>query len=149
MSYDKEFLTIFNEHYPFERYILKNPKPIGNLFDDAILTEIFVPATEIKPIVDNGQLICFTNISKDDIYLKLQTHSGEIRMGYWDFAKHIRENIIDIIITDFGQYEWECLYVDHEDNEDLLNLLQNQKDIILSRYTSCNIKDTSNSEFIK
>jgi hypothetical protein len=149
MSYDKEFLAIFNEHYPFERYILKKPKPIGNLFDDAVLTEIFVPATEIKPIVDNGQLICFTNIPKDEIYLKLQTHGGEIRMGYWDFAEHIRENIRDIIITDFGQYEWECLYVDHEDNEDLLNLLQNQKDIISSRYTLCNIKDTSNSEFIK
>jgi hypothetical protein len=70
-------------------------------------------------------------------------------MGYWDFAEHIRENIRDIIITDFGEYEWECLYVDHEDNEDLLNLLQKQKGIISSHYTLCNIKDTSNSEFIK
>jgi hypothetical protein len=44
---DKEFIDVFNEYYPFERYILKNPKSIENLFDDLLLTEIFVPKTEI------------------------------------------------------------------------------------------------------
>jgi len=43
MDYDREFLSVFNEYYPFERYIVKDPKSITYLFDDAILTEIFVP----------------------------------------------------------------------------------------------------------
>ena len=49
-TYDEQFLNVFNSYYPFERYIIKDPKPIGNLFEDALLTEIFIPLTEIKPI---------------------------------------------------------------------------------------------------
>ena len=41
-DYDKEFLSVFNEYYPLERYILKEPGSLGNLFDDLLLTEIFV-----------------------------------------------------------------------------------------------------------
>jgi len=64
-NYDEEFLNTFNECYPFERYIIKEPKSIGNLFDDAVLTEIFVPYTEIKPVVDdNGELLFFTKINQ-------------------------------------------------------------------------------------
>ena len=84
-NYDKEFLNTFNECYPFERYIIKEPKSIGNLFDDAVLTEIFVPYTEIKPILnDNGRLISFTKINKDEIYVKLRTIAGEIRFSYFE-----------------------------------------------------------------
>ena len=32
-------------------------------------------------------------------------------MAYYDFNDHIREEIRNIIISDFGGYEWECLYV--------------------------------------
>ena len=49
-NYDKEFLNTFNECYPFERYIIKEPKSIGNLFDDAVLTEIFVPHTVMTTV---------------------------------------------------------------------------------------------------
>lgn len=28
MSYDTDFINSFNEYYPFERYIVKNPKKI-------------------------------------------------------------------------------------------------------------------------
>lgn len=101
MNYDKEFLSVFNEHYPFERYIVKEPKPIGNLFDDAFLTEIFVPETEIKPI---------------------------------------RLEIIDIIVEDLGKYEYECLYVDYEDREDLKNALVEQRNLIIKKYGECTIK---------
>ena len=47
---DKEFINTFNEYYPFERYIVKEPKKINYLFDDVLLTELFVPSTEIKPV---------------------------------------------------------------------------------------------------
>ena len=143
-DYDKEFLNVFNEYYPFERYILKNPKPIGNLFDEALLEEIFIPQTEIEPILgDNGsKLISFTSIDKDNIYIKIKTGAGVIRLGYFDFNQAIRENIRNIIIDDFGQYEWEGLFVDHEDLGKLQEIILEQKYLIEQKYTLCNVKNT-------
>lgn len=142
MDYDKEFLNTFNECYPFEIYIIKEPKPIGNLFDDAYLTEIFVPDTKIEPILDdNGNLITFTKINHDEVSVKLRTKAGEIRFCYFDFAPHIREEIRYIFMKDFGQYEYECLYVDYEDTEDLERTLNEQKLLITEKYGKCISKE--------
>ena len=46
---DEEFVHEFNTYYPFERYIFNNPKPLGNLFDDAVVPFDFRP---VKPISD-------------------------------------------------------------------------------------------------
>lgn len=140
-SYDREFLNIFNEAFPFERYIVKEPKPIGNLFDDAVLTEIFVPYTEIKPIVsDDGCFIAHTQINPNDVYIKIKGNAGEMRFGYFDFEEHIREQIRYIMIEDFGNYEYECLYVDREDLTDLKKELEIQKNLIQEKYGECKIK---------
>jgi len=140
-DYDKEFLTVFNEYYPFERYILENPKSIGNLFDDLLLTEIFIPKTEIEPIFgENGHIIMFTEINSDNIYVKVKGCAGEMRIGYFDFAEHIRENIRDFFIKDIGDYVYECLFVEHEDLSQLKNKLELQKELITSKYGECNIK---------
>lgn len=40
--YDKNFINTFNEYYPFEKLIIKEPKQINYLFDDVLLTEIFI-----------------------------------------------------------------------------------------------------------
>lgn len=151
-TYDKDFIYTFNEYYPLERYIIKNPKPINYLFDDALLTEIFIPATEIKPIMNSDGEFSgrWTNINNDEIYVKIQGKAGTMRFSYFDFSESIREEIRHIFYEDFGQYEWECLYVEHEDNESLLKLLREQKDIILKYYDFCNIKeDTPDAEFLK
>lgn len=142
MSYDEDFLTIFNEYYPFERYIVREPKSIGNLFDDALLLEVFVPNTEIKPILNPDGSICrWTRINQDEVYIKIKGPAGVMRMRYYDFNSGIREEIFNIIYNDFGDYEWECLYVDHEDQEDLKNLLLDQRKKILEKYGKCNIRD--------
>lgn len=145
MNYDKEFLSTFNEFYPFERYILKTPKSINYLFDDAVLLEIFVPATEIKRIKDEYIGEYYTKIEEDDIYVKIQGPAGVMRMAYYDFAEHIRENIRVIVMEDFGQYEWQSLYVEYDDEEndydDLKELLLTQKKLILEKYGICNIKN--------
>lgn len=138
---DKEFIGTYNEYYPFERYILKNPKKINYLFDDALLCELFIPSTEIKPIMYEGEFVGFTRINDDDIYIKLKTSSGEIRMAYYDFNDHVREEIRHIIISDFGGYEWECLYIENEDDDDLAIALQLQKKLIEEKYGTCNVKD--------
>lgn len=138
---DKEFIGTYNEYYPFERYIVKNPKQINYLFDDALLCELFVPSTEIKPIMYEGEFVGFTRINDDDIYIKLKTSAGEIRMAYYDFNDHVREEIRRIIISDFGGYEWECLYVEHEEDDDLAIALQLQKKLIEEKYGTCNVKD--------
>ena len=58
------------------------------------------------------------------------------------FGNHIREEIRHIIVSDFGYYEWECLYVEHEnENNDLATALQIQKKLIEEKYGACNVKD--------
>lgn len=145
----EEFINEFNEYYPFERYIVKNPKSFVYLFDDALLTELFIPSTEIKPIVLDDQFMGFTKIPKNEIYVKVKGPSGEMRFALFDFADAVIEDIIWIVISDFGGYEWESLYVDHEgDNEDLKIALLEQKRLIEEKYGECNVKDTINAELL-
>lgn len=150
--YDEQFISEFNSYYPLERYIVKNPKSIDPIFDDLLLVEMFVPSTEIKPVfTDDNQFLGHTKVNDDDVYVKLQTPSGDvIRIGFWDFESHIRENIRDIIYFDFGGYEWEALYVEHEDDDDegLKKVLLEQQKLILEKYGTCNVKDTASSNLI-
>ena len=145
----RDFINVFNEYYPFERYIVKTPKSIVYLFDDALLTELFIPSTEIKPIVLDGQFIGHTNVPKNEIYVKVKGSAGEMRFALFDFADAVIEDILYIIVSDFGGYEWEGLYVDHEDdNEDLKTALLEQKRLIEEKYGECGIKDTINAELL-
>ena len=133
MNADNDFINIFNEFYPFERYIVRTPKSIEPVFDDLILTEIFVPK------------------KNDEVYVKVKGVAGEIRIGYFDFAPHIREAIRNIVITDFGHYEWQSLYVQDEDEElpELEKVLSEQKALIEKKYEECVIKDdTPNTRFV-
>ncbi|MBR4590124.1 MAG: hypothetical protein IKO36_05600 [Bacteroidaceae bacterium] len=141
MQEDYDFINLFNEYYPFERYIVINPKPIDYLFDDALLIEIFAPYTEIKPVINNGHLNGFTSINEDEVYVKIKGKAGEMRFSYFSFSENVRETIRDIIINDIGQYEYESLYVEHENGEpELANKLKQQKELITKKYGECNIK---------
>ena len=144
MEYDREFIDIFNEYYPFERYIIKEPKRINYLFDDVVLTELFIPSTEIKPCVDDeGIFHGFSQVNTDEIYVKLKCGEVEFRMAYYDFATHIREEIRCILYQDFGKYAWESLYVDYDEEDAYIELkeaLSIQKQLITNKYGKCNIK---------
>jgi hypothetical protein len=145
----EEFVNVFNEYYPFERYIVKTPKSIVYLFDDAQLTELFMPSTEIKPIVLDGQFIGFTKFPKNEIYVKVKGSAGEMRFALFDFADSVIDDIMCIVISDFGGYEWESLYVEHDDgSEDLKIALLEQKRLIEEKYGECNVKDTINAELL-
>lgn len=145
----EEFVNVFNEYYPFERYIVKTPKSIVYLFDDAQLTELFMPNTEIKPIVLDGQFMGFTKFPKNEIYVKVKGTAGEMRFALVDFADSVIDDIMCIVISDFGGYEWECLYVEHEDEtEDLKIALLEQKRLIEEKYGECGIKDTINAKLL-
>jgi hypothetical protein len=65
-----------------------------------------------------------------------------MRICYFDFNDHVREEIRNIFILDFGDYEYESLYVDHEDddNSTLIAVLNRQKKLIKEKYGICNIK---------
>ena len=150
-SYDEDFLKAFNECYPFERYIFKDPKPLGMTFDDVLLTEIFVPYTEIKPMFnEDGSFSRYTKIPYNEVFVKVIGNAGEMRIGYLDFEEHIRENIRDIFIVDFGKYEYECLYVDHEEegNASLIEVLNTQKALIKEKYGECHIKTSLRDNLI-
>ena len=148
-SYDEEFLKTFNECYPFEKYIFNEPKSLGMSFDDMLLTEIFVPYTKIKPILnEDGSFIRYTEIPYNEVFVKVVGNAGEMRIGYLDFETHIRENIRDNFFLDFGEYEYECLYVDYEDNASLIEVLNTQKSLIKEKYGECNIKPSVHDNLV-
>lgn len=141
---EEYFISVFNEGYPFERYIFKEPVKINALFDDLFLTELFIPSTEIKPILDStGDLMGFTEIPLNEIYVKVKGKFGEARLSFFDFADDIREEIRYSLIMDFGQYEWESLYVqgDDDDDEMLKDAIEGQRVLIEKKYGVCNIKE--------
>ena len=82
-----------------------------------------------------------TQVNDDDIYVKLKCGDVEFRMAYYDFNSHIREEIRNIIINDFGLYEFECLYVENEDCSLLSKALKEQFNLITNKYGKCKIKD--------
>lgn len=148
---ENEFINTFNTHYPFERYIFKNPVQVNSLFDDLVVVELFIPSTEIKPVFDDeGRLYTFTRIPTDEIYVKLRNKNcqGTFRLAYFDLSESIREDIEYYMVRDFGDYAWECLYVQFDDNSlnDLREALQIQKTLIENSYGICNIKPSCITE---
>lgn len=140
---DDNFFSVFNSYYPFDRYILKKPGQINYIYDDLVLTELFIPGTKIEPVVRDGKLVDWTDLSIDDIYVKLKTKAGEVRLAYFDFADHIQEEIRRLFMEDFGLYPYECLYIEEEeeDHQELMNVLQNQYNQIKEKYGECNVKE--------
>ena len=140
---EEYFISVFNERYPFERYIFKKPVKINSLFDDLFVTELFIPSTEIKPILDGtGSLMTFTEVPHDEIFVKVKGTFGESRLSFFDFAYDVREDIRYSLIMDFGQCEWESLYVEDEaDEEELQEAIENQRRLIETKYGVCNIKE--------
>lgn len=145
MEYLEEFLCVFNDRYPFERYIFNTPCSLENLFDDVLVTEVFVPSTEIKPYFsEDGHYLDSNEIPKDEIYLKLKGPGGEFRMGLIDFDTSIYENVIFRLYEDFGDYAWECLYMDYDEEDsydELQEVLLEQKRMITNKYGVCNVKE--------
>lgn len=154
MNADEEFKNVFNEYYPFEKYIVKTPKPINYLFDDLLLTEIFIPYTKIEPILydvnGNKNILTWTKIEEDEIYIKVKGVAGEARLAYYDFSYSTRETIRDIVISDFGGYEWQCLYCADEGEElpELEKVLNEQKSLIEAKYGECFVKQNANTYLV-
>lgn len=149
---DTDFINIYNEYYPFERYIVKTPKSINSLFDDLLLTELFIPNTKVEPILydNNGteDILTWTEVDKDEIYVKVKGVAGEARLAYYDFADHIREEIRGIILEDFTNHCWENLYIEWEDVSDLEKDLNEQKTLIEAKYGECKIKKETTSNYL-
>ena len=89
-------------------------------------------------------------INKSKVYVKVKGPAGEMRFGYFDFSEGIREDIRIAFIEDFGQYEYECLYVDHEDdNNDLKKVLKEEVALIKAKYGECEIKKAVRDNLLK
>lgn len=134
-DFDEEFLMTFNEFYPFERYIIKNPKRIN--YDNALLTEIFVLKTKDTDLDSDDEDFLCSNYRDNDLYIKVKGDDGEMRFSYFDFAPHIREEIRRVFIEDFGQYNYDSLYFDNgddEDNQSLSEELDYQRKLITDKY---------------
>lgn len=134
-DFDEEFLMTFNEFYPFEKYIVKNPKRIND--DGALLTEIFVQKTKTDTDLDSDENFLCRKYSDTNFYIKVKGDAGEMRFSYFDFAPHIREEIRRVFIEDFGQYNYDSLYFDNgddEENQSLSEELDYQRKLITDKY---------------
>lgn len=127
------FAFEFIEFYPLKRYIFTDPKPIENLFNNILLTEIFILSAETT----------LDEYTEEEVCVKLFCEEEIIKMSYFDFADHIKENIIDNFICDFGSDNWNSLtcLIEPDDKEeeciidaDLESTLQLQKDLIEFKY---------------
>ena len=97
----------------------------------------------------DDQFIGFTEIPKNEIYVKVKGSAGDMRFALVDFADSVIEDIMCIVISDFGVYEWEGLYVEHEDDDEYLKTaLLEQKRLIEEKYGECGIKDTINAKLL-
>lgn len=143
MDANSDFISEFNEYYPFERYIMKTPVSINYLFDDVKLTELFIPSTEIKPVVDEEtkEFLYNTSVNNDEIYIKLKCKDVEFRLALFDLDEQIVNDITFYVRDDFGAMEWQDLYVENEDFEDLKEALETQRELIVKKYGDCKIKD--------
>ena len=133
-DFDEEFLMTFNEYYPFEKYIIKNPKKIND--DGVLLTEIFVLKTKADTVDSNENFLC-GKYSDINFYIKVKGDTSEMKFSYFDFAPHIREEIRRVFIEDFGQYNYDSLYFDNgddEDNQSLVEELDYQRKLITDKY---------------
>ena len=154
MNADREFINVLNEYYPFERYIVKTPKPINYLFDDLLLTELFIPYTKIEPILydvnGNKNILTWTKIEEDEIYIKVKGVAGEAKLAYYDFSHSARETIRNIVISDFGGYEWQSLYCADEGEKlpELEKVLNEQKSLIEAKYGECFVKQNANTYLV-
>lgn len=138
----QDFINTFNEYYPFDTYILKTPKQINTLFEEILITEIFIPNTNINPILsEERKNTCFTSINKKDIYVNVLVKGMEFKMWFYDFAEHVQENIVNSVIDDFEPLEWENLYIDYEEETKLSEILQEQQKLLILKYGFCNIKN--------
>ena len=129
--YDVKFVMDFIEFYPFERYIFTNPKPIDT-FEQLKLKEIFTVYG-----------------SNYDMGLLLESPCGEVKLSYWDFDYDVRNNISAMFVEDLGNHEYECLYIDYEDDETLISKLKKQKELLLAKYNKCIVKNTPCSNLIQ
>jgi hypothetical protein len=84
------------------------------------------------------------------VYVKIKGPAGVMRFGYFDFSESIREEIRNIVINDMGGYNYESLYVDHEDddNSEFKAFLKAQQTKIIETYNECKIKDAVRSNFV-
>ena len=137
MNPEEEFIREFNEFYPFDKYILREPKSIQTYFDDLILKEIFIPKALPEIVNCNGYLVNNNPLDYNEIYVIVQTKLGELKIGYLDFSEEIRENIRAIIYKDFGLYEWQCLYMEPDEDESfdsLQEVLEEESKLIKEKY---------------
>lgn len=139
---DYEFITTFNEYYPFERCIISEPEAVNYLFDDILFTEVFIPKTEkIDNISGN-----YENVLDNTIYVKfkLKDSDKEFRLAYFDFAEGIRETIQYKVMNDELINSWESYYVDYENPDEYSYMkedLKRQKQLITEKYGECKIKE--------
>ena len=88
--------------------------------------------------------MCHTKVNNDEIYVKLKCKGTTFRMAFYDFDDRIRETIIEIVLEDIGNLNWQSLYIEYEDGDEeedeLKEILKEQKILITEKYGECDIK---------
>lgn len=117
MNFVRNFIQIFNDYFPYERYRFKTPISISSVHDKMYMTEINIPKQKVnKYIPYNNDAIRI--IVNDSFCFSLT-----------DFCDSIQQDIAAAVVEDFGQYEFQSLYCEYEDEEDYVALNNRLKEV--------------------
>jgi hypothetical protein len=123
------FLNIFNDYYPFERYIFIAPLEYPKTMH---VSEIYV-----KEIPDG-------DFNPEDVLITLKSSDGEIEFSYFGLSNDLQGKISDGFRLDLGYREFEMLYSERECEKELGKKLTQQYKLIMQKYGECHIKENCN-----
>lgn len=124
-----EFLKIFNNYYPFERYIFIAPLEYPKTMH---VSEIYVKETP------DG------DFNREDVLITLKCSDGEIEFSYFGVSNDLQGKISEGFRLDLGYREFEMLYSERECEAELSKKLTQQYDLIMKKYGECHIKEHCN-----
>ena len=124
-----EFLKIFNNYYPFEKYIFLTPLEYTKAMH---VSEIYVKETP------DG------DFNKEDVLITLKCSDGTVDFSYFGFSNDFQEVISLGFRLDLGYKEFKMLYSERECEKELNKKLTQQYNMIIAKYGKCHIKECCN-----
>lgn len=121
-----EFLKIFNNYYPFERYLFFTPLKYTKTM---YVTEIHVKE---KPEA---------TFDREGVLITLKTPQGELEFSYFAFSDDLQGVIYSGFRLDLGYREFEMLCTEKGCEKELGEKLTQQYNLIMQKYGECHIKE--------
>ena len=123
------FLNIFNDYYPFERYIFITPLEHTKT--------MHIPEIYVKETPDG-------DFNKEDVLITLEYSDVSVNFDYFGLSNELKYKLAEGFRNDLGYKEFEMLYSERECKEKLGQKLTYQYTMCIAKYGECYIKKSCN-----